>query len=442
VNFDLTYSFMLPMLKWMQGITHSWGWSIIGLTLLVRIAVAPLVQTSTMQMKKMSQLQPQMKALQDKYKEDPEQLQKKLMEFYGKNKMNPLGGCLPMLVQLPILWALYAAFSGPPFMDKPIVVPVKVVAASAATQQLHRDETSKSTVPYISSDGTMAKLAMFPGEMTVVQGTSTDFAVRAVQGKLDGAVKVGWKVIPKGQHDDPNKPPISDDTSFHYDFANPGEYTVEAKVPGVAAHDGFLFINSLGKIAKGFELLQPHNWDILFLILAFGGTTYLSSLVSTSTGGKKVPESEMTEAQLIQQQTMKMMPITMTAMFCFIPLPAGVFVYFVVSNMFQVGQTWWLMRQPLPEIIVLDDDGGSGGGGGGSKVKRPAGPQEPGSGRPKPDPSRKSVNASGGETSTISKSSGQPKAGATIDLSDDNGTTIDVGDARETEKRKSKKKKK
>jgi YidC/Oxa1 family membrane protein insertase len=436
VNFDLTYSFMLPMLQWMQGVTHSWGWSIVGLTLLVRIAVAPLVQSSTLQMKKMSQLQPQIKALQDKYKTDPEQLQKRLMEFYGKNKMNPLGGCLPMLVQLPILWALYAAFSGPPFMDKPIVVPIKVVAASDAAK-VHRDETSKATVPYVSPDGAMAKLAVFPGELTLLQGQSTDFAVRAVQGKLDGALTVGWKVVPQGSHADPNKIPFTEDNNFRYDFTTTGEYNVEAKVPGVAAHDGFLFINSLGKIAKGFELLQPKNWDILFLIIAFGGTTYLSSLFSVS-GGQNVPESEMTETQLIQKQTMKMMPLTMTAMFCFIPLPAGVFLYFVISNLFQVVQTWWLMKQPVAAIVAVgDEDGEGGGGGGGGKVKRSGGPQEPPAGRSKPDSGagRKSADSSGGQTSTISTSSGQPKAGATIDLNDNQNTV-------EAEKRKSKKKKK
>ena len=76
MNFDLTYSFMLPMLKWFAAQTHSWGWSIIGLTVLVRIIVSPLVTSSTLQMRRMSLLQPQMAALQARYKEEPEVLQK------------------------------------------------------------------------------------------------------------------------------------------------------------------------------------------------------------------------------------------------------------------------------------------------------------------------------------------------------------------------------
>jgi len=457
VNFDLTYSFMLPMLRWFADLTHSWGWSIICLTLVVRILVAPLVQASTLSMRKMSQLQPQMKALQEKYKDDPEQLQPKLMEFYKKNKMNPVGGCLPMLVQLPILFALYGAFAGPPFMDKPIDVPIKVVAQSEAAQA-HRDETSKNTLPYVAKDGVMAKLAVYPGESTVVAGAAPmDFGVRPVQGKLELNPEFTWKVIPKGTKD-ANTIATVPGPMFHYDFTTPGEYVVECKVPGIAANEPFGPITSLGKVCKGLELLNPHNWDVLFLILAFGGTTYLSSLFSMGSN-PNTPESEMTEQQLIQKQTMKMMPITMTVMFCFIPLPAGVFLYFVVSNLFQVIQTWWLMKQPTPQIVAVgDDDGkGSGGGSGGSgvpssgtglkgvldqlelpKQKNVQGGGSKGSG------SGKSAGSSGNSPATISKSSSDQGAKIGIAASDNGGATLKVPNANGdlAGKRKAKKKKK
>jgi len=180
VNFDLTYSCMLPVLRFFAQATHSWGWAIIGLTVLVRILVSPLVTSSTLQMRKMSQLQPLTKAIQDKYKEDPEQLQKKLMEFYAKNKMNPMGGCLPMLVQLPILFALYASFSGPPFMEKAIDVPVKVVTPEQAGL-MKRDEVSKNTCSYVDPQGDLSKIVVFPGEMTIPQGQVVDFHTRAAE---------------------------------------------------------------------------------------------------------------------------------------------------------------------------------------------------------------------------------------------------------------------
>ena len=118
---------MLPMLMAFQKATHSYGWAIIFLTLLIRACVWPLVAKSTTSMKAMSGMQPQMKKLQAQYKDDPAELQKKMMEFYKENKINPMGGCLPTLIQLPILFALFATFSGPPFGDKAIDVKVHVV---------------------------------------------------------------------------------------------------------------------------------------------------------------------------------------------------------------------------------------------------------------------------------------------------------------------------
>ena len=96
----------------------------------------------------MQLLQPRMKLIQERYKGDPEQLQKKVMEFYAKNKANPLGGCLPMLVQLPILFALFGTFNGPPFGDKPVDVKVTVVEAKDASK-VHRAETSGNNSPYL-----------------------------------------------------------------------------------------------------------------------------------------------------------------------------------------------------------------------------------------------------------------------------------------------------
>jgi YidC/Oxa1 family membrane protein insertase len=210
-------------------------------------------------------------------------------------------------------------------------------------------------------------------------------------------------------------------------------------VPGIAANESFLFISSLGKGSEVMELLNPKNWDVLFLIIAFGATTYLSSLFSTG-GGPKVPDSEMSEQQLIQKQTMKMMPITMTVMFCFIPLPAGVFLYFVVSNLFQVIQTWWLTKQPTPSIVSVVDDEDSSGGSGGSGVKPGKNPKDGPSSRPK-NQAGKSTDSSSGSPATISSSSAPP---AGIAASSNSGATLKIAepDSVSDEKRKTKKKKK
>jgi len=131
---------MIPLLQVFYAQTHSYGLSIILLTCAVRILVWPLVSKQTKSMQKMQLLQPKMKELQERYKGEPELLQRKVMEFYAKNKMNPFGGCLPLLIQFPILIALFSTFNGPPFGDKPIDVKIKV--SDAKDLKVERKEVS------------------------------------------------------------------------------------------------------------------------------------------------------------------------------------------------------------------------------------------------------------------------------------------------------------
>ena len=94
-------------LLYLQGITHDWGMAIILLTVGIRIVLLPLTWKQTKSMVEMQRIQPQIKALQEKYKDDKEKLQEETMKFYSENKVNPFGGCLPLLLQFPILIALY-----------------------------------------------------------------------------------------------------------------------------------------------------------------------------------------------------------------------------------------------------------------------------------------------------------------------------------------------
>jgi YidC/Oxa1 family membrane protein insertase len=87
------------------------GLSIIILTIIIRIAMIPLTWKQTKSMYEMQQLQPKIKELQTKYKKDPEKLQAETMKFYQENKVNPLGGCLPLIIQMPVFIALYQVLS-------------------------------------------------------------------------------------------------------------------------------------------------------------------------------------------------------------------------------------------------------------------------------------------------------------------------------------------
>lgn len=85
----------------------SYGLAIILLTVIIKILVYPLTKKQLESMKAMQRIQPQMKKLQEKYKDNPQMFQKKLMELYQKEGANPMSGCLPMLIQMPILMGMY-----------------------------------------------------------------------------------------------------------------------------------------------------------------------------------------------------------------------------------------------------------------------------------------------------------------------------------------------
>lgn len=98
---------LLHLLQWFHGFVPNWGFSIILLTLLVRVLVLPFNISSYKSMKKMQVIQPLVKSLQEKYKDKPEILNQEMMKIWKEHKVNPLGGCLPMLLQLPIFFALF-----------------------------------------------------------------------------------------------------------------------------------------------------------------------------------------------------------------------------------------------------------------------------------------------------------------------------------------------
>ena len=104
---------LLYVLHFFHGFTHSYGLDIILLTVLIKLLMAPLTHKSYVSMKQMQKLQPQMEKLKEKYANDKEKLNKEIMELYRRNGVNPLGGCLPMVLQFPVFIGLYNALSTP-----------------------------------------------------------------------------------------------------------------------------------------------------------------------------------------------------------------------------------------------------------------------------------------------------------------------------------------
>ena len=102
---------ILWVLGWFHRYTHNYGVAIILLTVLTKVVFFPLTLKSMRSMKAMQALQPQINALRSKYKSDPQRVQRETMELYREHRVNPLGGCLPMIVQIPVFYALYVALS-------------------------------------------------------------------------------------------------------------------------------------------------------------------------------------------------------------------------------------------------------------------------------------------------------------------------------------------
>lgn len=102
-------AFLKDVLDMINSFVGSYGWSVILFTLLIRLVLMPLDIKSRRSMMRMNQVQPQMAALQKKYANDKEKLNIKMNELYKKEKINPLSGCLPMLIQLPIMFCMFEA---------------------------------------------------------------------------------------------------------------------------------------------------------------------------------------------------------------------------------------------------------------------------------------------------------------------------------------------
>ncbi|MFZ4404663.1 MAG: membrane protein insertase YidC, partial [Pseudobdellovibrionaceae bacterium] len=186
---------LLEIMKAFYGISKNWGVAIILLTLLVRLCVLPFNIMSFKSMKAMQQIQPQVQGLREKYKDDPMTLNKEMMALMKENKANPLGGCLPMLLQIPIFFALYKVIGSSvelyqsPFFgwiqdlsahDKFYVLPVLMGISMFLQQKL---------TPMTTMDPTQAKIMMFlpvvfslfmlnlPSGLTLYMFVSTVFGI-------------------------------------------------------------------------------------------------------------------------------------------------------------------------------------------------------------------------------------------------------------------------
>ncbi|MGE5197346.1 MAG: membrane protein insertase YidC [Deltaproteobacteria bacterium] len=107
--FDVIAKLLLQLIEFIYGLVHNWGTTIIVLSILIYFCLYPLSIKQMRSVKEMQALQPRVEELKNIHKNNPQKLNKEIMELYREHKVNPLGGCLPLVLQIPIFFALYQA---------------------------------------------------------------------------------------------------------------------------------------------------------------------------------------------------------------------------------------------------------------------------------------------------------------------------------------------
>ena len=341
---------LLPILDFFYGLVPSYGLAIVALTVVIRLALFPLSAGSIRNARRMRIAQPVMQQRQaeikTKYANNPTKQQEelgKLMKEFG----SPLAGCLPLVVQMPILFALFATLRGSPFADVPYSFNLKVLPADQIAAVEPKPFNTPSHSIFVTATSHLPVIGTLEKGNKLGVGDQDTAALHTRDGNSFASVLAG---VDNGDAFQPHWAVTKGDAVVSVDAAGtitalaPGDATVEATIPGLAARSGFLFIKALGQV--GFMTDGAVNWDIAILVAAFGASLFISQILS----GMGMPVNP-------QQSTAnKITPVMITAMFLFFPLPAGVLLYMVVANVFQALQTWILSRESLPENLqqILD----------------------------------------------------------------------------------------
>ncbi len=379
----LSNNVMLPILDFFYGIVPSYGLAIVALTLVIRFALYPLSAGSIRNMRRMKVSQPAMqkrvKEIQEKHKNEPTKQQEEMSKVY-KEFGNPLAGCFPVLLQMPILFALFATLRGSPFADTNYSVNLQILPQAQVEQLQPQPYATKPHNIYVSEGVHYPVISVIPQGNRLAVGETAALNFQTEAGKpLDDLlaqypetqITPQWKVT-KGQER------VKLDPQGQLQALQAGDVSLQATIPGIAAQNGFLFINKLGQVgAFDGDLVQTAedgstklnlkavHWDIVAMVLGFGISLYINQLLSGQ-GQSSNPQ---------QNTVNKLTPVLFSGMFFFIPLPAGVLLYMLIANIFQTFQTFILAREPLPEnlqkIVEADEKAAA------SQEDRPAIPFEP-----------------------------------------------------------------
>ncbi|MCS7031278.1 MAG: membrane protein insertase YidC [Gloeomargarita sp. SKYG116] len=350
----LSNNLMLPILDFFYGVVPSYGLAIVALTLVVRAALAPVSAGQIRNMRQMKVAQPVMqkrvREIQERYKNDPAKQQEEMAKVYQEFG-NPLAGCLPLILQLPILFALFATLRGSPFADVSYPVELEIVPREQVVQsqpfysQSHNIYVKPGLhypITAVSTAGNKLRV----GDETVLDFRTPDGrSLSSIIQEVNNPDLTPHWTVKNGA--DLVELITTESGETKLKALQPGKVSLVGVIPGLAANEGFLFISALGQVGVVDSKGMIH-WDTVILVLIFATSTYVSQMITSQGDLIKNPQ---------QEQVNKSLPLILAVMFLFFPLPAGVLMYMVIANIFQTVQTFILSREPLPEHLqkIVDE---------------------------------------------------------------------------------------
>lgn len=337
----------------MLSIVGGYGIGIILLTIIIRFAMWPLGVSQQRSMRTMQLLQPRMKAIQERYKSDPQKMQQKMMEFYKEHKFNPMAGCFPLLIQMPIFILLYSTLMSPQFIQ---------MAGDSQFLFIQRLDATLKTTAGVSRDGELGigKYDTFMTGKTAkvyLQGVEEPLLNVKIE-KPNKAIEVQGELTPgeavdfKISLDNLNLKFSQLDQIEKAEIDVMDVQTKETEAINFVRKDGLLTASVPTK-----EVESTLHWDVALLIVIFALTMMLSQKAMMSMN----KNTQQDPAQAAMQKSMNtFMPIMLTFTFVIIPIPAGVLLYLIASNCFQVLQTIIINKQLEAEDAKkankIDDD--------------------------------------------------------------------------------------
>lgn len=329
----LTIDFLSLLAKFVGN----YGWAIILLTIIVRGGMWKLNVEQQRSMKMMQTLQPKLKAIQDRYKSNPQVMQQKLMEFYKEHKFNPMGGCLPLLIQMPIFILLYSALISPQFIQvagnqhfffvDSLATTLRATAGISNDGKLGAAPSDKfilgNTATVYLPDKTVNNIKITdPAQAIEIQGDLTPGEDVVLTFSLDH-IKMKFSELEKVEKADVTVTNSNIRENENITFTRNDEGLMTATVPTV-------------------PITRAWHWDVIVLILLFAVTMFISQKIMMAM--TKTDSQDPTQAA-IQKSMGTFMPLMILATFVIIPIPAGVLLYLITSNVIQIAQTIIINKQ-------------------------------------------------------------------------------------------------